>query len=184
VPADVVAGFDYQLVNATDMWEMAFPGRQPYLRPEGEGSRPPHGGGTGGAGKEDPDFKDAAPRAPAPLSGEDMAAVAGDPKVARLLKELGLLTADGGAAGPAGEPPRQGEEPALSMALVRPVMEVVQEVSQPLMKEPQEGTPAAGISPAEKGIEEADSEKLEYVAKQILQRVNRKIETEQDRRGY
>jgi len=63
-------------------------------------------------------------------------------------------------------------------------MQVVQEMAQPLLKEPQEGTPMAGISPSEKGVEEADSEKIEFVAYQIFKRLRMMIETEQDRRGF
>ena len=40
------------------------------------------------------------------------------------------------------------------------------------------------IFAAEKGIEEADSEKIEYAADQILQRLRMMIQTEKDRRGY
>ena len=171
LPADVVAGIDFQLIAATDQWQLAFPGREPYVADEP------------GEGKEEPDFRDAAPTAPPAPTREELAAVNRDPKVTALLKELGLLGADGGAV-PGSAPAMQGAEQSWSMALVRPVMQVVQEMAQPLLKEPQEGTPMAGISPSEKGVEEADSEKIEFVAYQIFKRLRMMIETEQDRRGF
>lgn len=195
-PADVVAGFDYQLLNAMDQWESAFPGRAPYSTPV-----------DAGAGNENPDFKNAAPEIPrwdlqaAAASGSGGGAGGPvDVKAAQILQEMGLLGSggvadfqrgmaaasqgDGGGWGFQEGMLEQGAEQAMSMALITPVIQVVQEVSRPLLKELPEGSPGAGISAAEKGIEEADSEKLEYVAQQILQRVQMMIETEKDRRGY
>lgn len=199
-PADVVAGFDYQLLNAMDQWEAAFPGRAPYSTPVGAG-----------AGNEKPDFKDTAPEIPrwdlqamaSAASGGGGSGTAGggpvDVKAAQILQEMGLLGSGGvadfrrGMAAAGGEDGgwgfaegllEQGAEPALNMALIAPVIQVVQEFSRPLLKELPDGAPGAGISAAEKGIEEADSEKLEYVAQQILERLRMMIETEKDRRGY
>ncbi len=194
-PADVVAGFDYQLLNAMDQWESAFPGRAPYSTPVGAGG-----------GNENPDFKDTAPEIPRwdlQAAASTAASMAGGPvdiKAAQILQEMGLLGSGGVAdfsramqAGAGGEGGgwgfeegllEQGAEQALSMALIAPVIQVVQEVSRPLLKELPDGSPGAGISAAEKGIEEADSEKLEYVAQQIFQRLRMMIDTEKDRRGY
>ncbi len=193
-PADVVAGFDYQLLNAMDQWEAAFPGRAPYSAPTGEGG-----------GNENPDFKDAAPEIPrwdVQAAASAAASITGGPvdvKAAQVLQEMGLLgtggvgafnrsTAAGGGGGGWGGLTEgvlgQGDEQAISMALIAPVLQVVQEVSAPLLKELPDGAPGAGISAAEKGIEEADSEKLEYVAQQIMDRLRMMIDTEKDRRGY
>ena len=70
------------------------------------------------------------------------------------------------------------------MALVAPVMQVIEEVSQPLKKDPLPGSTAAGTSPMEKGIPESDSEKLDQIANMILERLRFMIDTDMDRRGY
>ena len=194
--ADVVAGVDYQLLNAMDQWESAFPGRAPYVTPRERGE-----------GNESPDFKDAAPELPrwdvqaAAAAGAASSGGPVDVKAAQILQEMGLLGSGGVASlsprggGGAGEDGpgawgfqegvlEQGSERALSMALVAPVLQVIRQDSAPLLKEQVEGDPGSGVSAAEKGIEEADSEKIEYAADQILQRLRMMIQTEKDRRGY
>ncbi len=191
--ADVVAGVDYQLLNAMDQWESAFPGRAPYVTPRERGE-----------GNESPDFKDVAPELPrwdvqaAAAAGSASTGGPVDVKAAQILQEMGLLGSGGVASvGPRGaveDGPgawgfregvlEQGSERALSMALVAPVLQVVRQDSAPLLKEQADGDPGSGISTAEKGVEEADSEKIDYAADQIFQRLRMMIQTEKDRRGY
>ena len=125
-----------------------------------------------------------------------------DVKAAQILHEMGLLGSGGvasvGPRGLGGGPGEdgsggwgfreglleQGSERAVSMALIAPVLQVIRQDSAPLLKEQVEGAPGSGISTAEKGIEEADSEKIDYAADQILERLRMMIQTEKDRRGY
>jgi len=195
--ADTVAGVDYQLLNAMDQWESAFPGRSPYVTPR-----------EGGEGNPSPDFKDAAPELPrwdvhaAAAAGSASSGGPVDVKAAQILHEMGLLGSGGvasvGPRGLGGGPGEdgsggwgfreglleQGSERAVSMALIAPVLQVIRQDSAPLLKEQVEGAPGSGISTAEKGIEEADSEKIDYAADQILERLRMMIQTEKDRRGY
>ena len=166
--AGPVAELDVQLMAAMDQWEAAFPGRTPYVTPT-----------EGGEGNEEPDFKHAAPTgrrtAAAPRPSDE--AIMGD-----LMRELGLNTPRGGAA--RDRPPLQGGDDDWAMALVRPIMQVVEEVSEPLHRETVEDGPGSGIAATEKGIEDADTEKVQYVANQILIRLRLLVDAEQDRRGY
>ncbi len=168
---------DLALMQAVDAWESAYPGRVPYITPRGEGE-----------GKEEPDLRaqSALPPGAAPLPPQRR--VGRSPglgqQVANLLRDLGL---DGAAAQEPGYRPGdgvQGGEPVFDMSLVRPIMTVVTQRSQPLLSEGPVAAPdKPGDTVAEEQIE-IDPQKLDHVIDMVYGTIWDLMELEQQRRGW